>query len=175
MDAKTLINKYKNVVLNLIVLLIAVRFAVVFYKKQAAATAMLTEKKTIETKNNQVLANIAQLQETLKVYKSFANNKDISLSIPALTDIAATSSVKIISIKPLPEQGYPLYTKYPFDLKVEANNYHVLGRFISTLESHANIYNVESARIMPEARQQRESGGITLAVDLRISTILLKN
>lgn len=175
MDVKDLINKYKNIVLNLVILLLAVYFAAGFYKKHTDITALLIERKNTEIKNNQVLANIGQAQEKLKVYKTFVNNKDISLSIPTLTNIAGSSSVKIVSVKPQAEQGYPLYIKYPFDLKVEANNYHVLGKFISNLESHPNIYNVESVRITPQANQQKQREGITLFVDLRISTISLKN
>jgi Tfp pilus assembly protein PilO len=175
MDAKNLINKYKNIVINLIILLLAVRFAVGLYKKHAKNIALLSGRKDTEIKNNQVLAGISQLQDELKVYKAFVNNKDIALSIPTLTNIAEGSSVKIISVKPQPEQGYPLHIKYPFDLRVEANNYHALGKFISVLESHPDIYNVESVKIAPQTGSKKQGEAVTLVVDLRISTILLKN
>jgi Tfp pilus assembly protein PilO len=107
-------------------------------------------------------------------YKKFFN-KDSSQVINTLNNIARDSSVKIISIKPQAEIILPIYTKCPFDLSINVDSYHILGRFISKIESYSDVYIVEKIDIKSVGQILRTGQEYKLDVNLRISAISLKD
>jgi Tfp pilus assembly protein PilO len=87
--------------------------------------------------------------------------------------MAREFSVKISMIKPAEEGAFPLYTKYPFELTVEADNYHQIGKFISKIETNPNIYTVGSLAMHPQVNNQGNQPG-KITASLKISTVLFK-
>lgn len=173
MDTNDLIRKYKNIILNLIIIGISVIISLKIYTSQGKDIASLTVKKDAETKKNEVLQDISRLENKFKAYKKYINNKEVSKIINMLGAIAKENSVNIISIRPLEEKPFPLYTKYPYDLSIEADSYHALARFVSNVESHGYIFRVESAVISKQFGSQDEHP--KLKEDLLISTIVVKD
>ncbi len=168
------LNKYKNRILNSAIIIIALIIAGNIYKNQSLKAGQLLEKKEMETKKNAVLGNISRLEKKFSAYKKFVNKKDISAVINTINNIARESGVKINSIKPQPELEEADYIKYPFLLAVNAKDYHSLGGFISKLESSPDIYAVENINIRLITEQQKIKDIDEIAVDLAVSTCLLK-
>ena len=179
MDLINLINEYrknKNKILNILIIIVALFFARRIYIIQTKNINSLSEKKDAELKRKELLEDISQAEKKVGSYKSVINNKDISLVINTLRNIARDSSIKIVSIKPQTEQDYLVYTKYFFDLVITAGDYHRIGKFMSKIESHPDIYIVENISIRSnlEAKMRGKDKIDKLTVNLRLSTILLK-
>jgi len=168
------LERWKNKIVNLGLVILALVIASNIYKAQTKEIDALSQRKDSETKKISLLKEIAQWEGRLSASKNFINNKEISSVMNTVSDIAESASVRITSIKPAGIVDYSLYTKYPYSLTVLVDGYHTLGKFISKLESHADIYSVDSAIIR---RQTTKQDGKTykMAVDLVISTVLMKN
>lgn len=171
-DTAELINKYKKTMLNAGLILIALIISFRIYGAQQKKISALKEQKSAELKKNEVMESIGLTGEKLNDYKSFLNRKDISTVLKTLGNIAKESSVKIVSLRPGQERDSPEYTSYPFSLTVQADNYHLLGKFISNLENHPDVYIVEFASIRPQRQTESSSN---LAMDLQIETVLYKD
>ena len=165
-----LVNQYKNRVLNIAVIIIALIIAVNIYKSQARAIAALRESKDTELKKNTVLTSLSLSEKDINHYKEVINKKSISSVINKIGNIANEAGVKITSLRPEQEAVKDYYLKYPFALSVKAKTYHEIGRFISKLEAHPDIYMVELIEIKNEAE---ESQGKGLVADIKVSTVLL--
>lgn len=163
----TQLNKYKNKIFNIAVVMAAVMIAFNFiYKKQFKQIKLLKEKKDIEIEKNHLLESISQVEKRINDYKNLLTKKDASLVINAITDIAKESGAKIISIRPGQERRYSGYIKFPFDLVISINSYHRLGRFISELENYQDVYVVDAMGIT----SLTQTGELT--ANLKISSIV---
>lgn len=173
MFSKDLLDKYKSNIANLATIIILVVISINVYKTQSRNLAALNERREVEAKKNKVLENISQLQKKIDGLVAFVNNKDLYATINDLNNIARECSVKISSVKPAGQEDSPLYTKFPFELMIEAENYHNIGKFIGKIESSPNIYRVESLTLHPP---QDTQGGKPqkIVASLRMNTILFK-
>lgn len=171
MDLTALVNKHKNKILNIALVLIALIIANNIYKAQANAIAVLKENKDAELKRNALLGEVSLLEKKINLYKDNINKKDPSAVINTIGGIANESGVKIASFKPGKEKAGQFYTTYPFDLVVNADTYHNIGKFIGRLESHPDIYLVELAGIKTEEEQGEVKKG--LSANIKVSTVLL--
>ena len=79
-----LVNQYKNSVLNIAVIIIALIIAVNIYKSQARAIAALRESKDTELKKNTVLTSLSLSEKDINNYKEVINKKSISSVINIL-------------------------------------------------------------------------------------------
>ncbi len=158
MDLNALINQHKNKILNIAIVIIALIIANNIYKAQANAVALLRENKDVELKKNALLGDVKASEDKMNTYKDAINKKDASSVINTIGDIANESGVKITSLRPGEEKASQFYTTYPFDLVVNAETYHDIGKFISRLESHPDIYMVELADIRTEEEQGEGKG-----------------
>ncbi|MCX5711017.1 MAG: type 4a pilus biogenesis protein PilO [Candidatus Omnitrophica bacterium] len=169
MDLNGLLKKYKNMVLNAAVVLLAFFIAFNFiYKKQQVKIALLDETKKTEARKNLLLDNISLLENKIDAYSRLLVKKDASSVINSINEMARASGIKIISIRPALEQAYSDYIKSTFDLSVQAETYHALGRFVSKIENYSNVYTVDSVEI----RSDTQAGG--LVVNLKVSSIAYK-
>ncbi|MDD2751860.1 MAG: type 4a pilus biogenesis protein PilO [Candidatus Omnitrophica bacterium] len=171
MDMKPLLLKNKNKVINLAVLILSAYIALVIYQGQNTKVVNLANAKEMEIKKNEVLTEISQQQAIFNNYRSFVNAKDASQLSDAISNIAAAANAKIVSFRPMAEENFPVYSRFPFDIRVETNDYHSLGKFISSLESHQFLFDVESIKI---TAQPPEKGKVRLTSDLKISSILIR-
>ena len=173
MFGKEPVGKYKNQIVNLIIVFVFVVVAINVHKAQTRNILLANEKKYMEEKKNKVLEDISQLEKKIDIFRNVVNNKDIYSVINTLGSLARDSAVKISSIKPSTEMDFPLYVRYPFDLTVEAGSYHAVGKFISKIESHPDIYTVESIEMAPSLDVQ-EGRLNKIIVNLKINTVLFK-
>jgi len=173
MFSKDALDKYKSNIANLAIVIIFVVISINVYKSQTKNTTSLNERKDTETKKNKVLEEIGQLQKNIADLTNFVDSKDLSATINNLNNMAREFSVKISVIKPTGEQSFPLYTKYPFELTVEADNYHAIGKLISKIESNPNVYTVESLAMHPQVDNQGNQLR-KITASLKITTVLFK-
>jgi Tfp pilus assembly protein PilO len=165
MDLAGALSKYKNVFVNIAVVLVSLFIAFNFiYKKQQAEMAVLQEKKQTEEKKNVVLDNISLLEKKIDAYTVLLAKKDASAVISSINEMAKASGVKIVSIRPGQEQQASDYMKSSFDLSLQVDSYHTLGKFISRLESYRDVYVVDSVEIRPDQ-------GKGLSINLKVSSI----
>jgi len=161
--------KYKNTVINIAIIILALVIASNIYKKQVNDLDSLKQKKEEEIKKCGVLENISNLEKKINSYKNTIPAKDANLVINAISNIARDSGVKILSIKPVAEQRQPDYINIPFDLTVSAANYHIIGELINRLETYQDIYKVDSLEIRSDEKTNE------LTANLRVSAIGLIN
>lgn len=167
MDLIELSNKYKNKILNIAIIILALIISSNIYKKQAKEIESLKGKTNVEIKKNNMLKNISQLEKRINTYRNLFAKKDVSLVINTISNIAKESGIKIVSIKPIPEQRqiYPEYIKFPFNLVLTASKYHALGKFISKVEGYRDVYVVDSLEMRFEPTKEE------LTVNLKVSSI----
>jgi len=173
MFSADLIGKYKSNIANLVVVIIFVFISINLYKTQTRNAASLKGKKETEAKKNKVLENLSQMRGKIDELTNFINTKDLYLTIGNLNNMAKESEVKIILIKPLAQQDFSLYIRYPFELLVEASNYHQIGKFISSIESNSSIYSVGYLS-MHTARNKQDGRVEAISASLKIDTVLFK-
>lgn len=167
-------NIYKNKLLNIVVIIIALIIAGNIYKNQAKELDSLQEKKSLEMKKKALLENIAKSEKRAAAYKNVFSKRDMSFIINKLTEMAKGEEVKIISIKPHSERDYTMYTKYLFGMLISAKDYHRLAKFISELENSPEIFMLEQANIRPQGQMQEEAGVKEISADITISTVFFK-
>jgi len=147
MEAIKFLNLYKNKTLSALIIIISLIIASSIYKSQAKNIKLLTQNKETETKKNEAIDKIMETDKAFKSYQKVLKKKDINTAINTISNIAQDSNIIINSLKPAKEEVGPVYIKYPFELLVSADSYHNIGRFISKVEAHGDIYFVDSLNI----------------------------
>lgn len=163
MDISVLINKHKNKILNIGIILLILLFANILYKQQDKKVRLLQEKRDLAAKKGEVLKGISQLEEKIKAYNELLAGKEVSQSINALSGFASQTGIKINSIKPFPQKEMDYYVRIPFDLSLTAPDYHALAEFISMVESAEDVYVVKEVKT--GSSKGAESLGVTLKID----------
>jgi len=167
MNAIELINKNKGAFFNIALILLSLFISSKIYKSQGKAIESLREQTLEESKKNEVLQDILSLEKKIGLYKDLLHKKDAASAISTLGNIAKESNINIISIKPYPAQELTDYIKIPFELSVNAPNYHSLGKFISRIENQQDVYVIDSLSI----NANNELKGLN--VSLKVNTIAL--
>jgi len=166
MELTGLTNKHKNKIINIAIIILTLIISSNVYKKQTHEMELLKKKQDIEIKKNEIIKNISQLTIRIKSYKNLLTKKDISSIITNISDMAKQSGIKIVSIRPEPEQAFPNYIKFPFTLALSAADYNAIGKFISKVESYQDVYIVEALYI-----KSSEALTMELMVSLRLSSV----
>jgi len=171
------IAQNKNILLNALIIIIVFIFSVKIYLKQTNLITSLNESKSLETNINQILNSIIKLDETVNSYTRFVNKKDLASVLNTLTSIAKVSEVKILSIKPIDIIDHPLYIEYPYNITVKTDNFDNIGKFLSKIESHKDVYIVTNANIHTENAVNLDMGQESeyLLMDLTVNTIFFKS
>lgn len=151
----------KNQILNIAALIIFGFAAFYLYGIQVKNKAALTERKNLEMRRKELLLDIGGLAEKVNAYKQVFAKRSPSDVMTAVSAVAERSGVKIVSLRPAVEQKYPEYSKLPFYLEVTVSGYHVLGAFISQIESLSDIYVVETLSV--RSSQQTDQKDILTA------------
>lgn len=172
------IEKYKNKIINIAIVILAVIIAGNIYKNHVAAIKVLNSQKQEETEKNEIITSVINFQKEFNGYKKFVNNKDVSLVINSINAIAKETRVKIISIKPEQIKIEGMYETYPFQVAISARKYEDVGNFISSLESAPEVFSIDSMGFKPQKEEIEEGSKKrifnVLNIDLRINTSLLK-
>jgi Tfp pilus assembly protein PilO len=171
-----LITKQKNRIADIAIILLTIIIMSNIYKSQAKAIKSVRDKIDAETQRYEVLGNMDKSNRIISAYNTLINTKDISLAINNISNIARDAKINILFIKPAATEEYPAYTKSPFNMVMSAASYHEIGRFINKLESHPDIYFVDSIIIKPkEIIGKGSAKEYNLNAELTISTILFKD
>ncbi len=174
--------KGRKRVLSIGIILFTLIITLIIYRIQTKKIRELDVKKSAETKRNEVLKEIVQLEKTINLYKNIFSKKDAFLVMDTVSDIVKDSNVRLISIRPEKEERQPLYAKYPFTLVIGADNYHAIGKFISKIENSSDVYFVDAISIRSQEESQipdKELTGVSkptnkLIVNLILSIIAFK-
>jgi len=174
-SVESIISRYKNRILNIAIIAVSLLTAFNIYKDQSKGINNLEKNKQKEIERNEILSTISKTDKKLRTYKAFMNKKDISLIIDNLGNLADSSGAKIVSVKPDPEQMYPLYVKYAFNLGIVVSDYNTLGKFINKLEKSDDVYVIEGLVILADYMSSKEADIKGLVVNMRVSTFLLRD
>jgi len=172
-EMQEIIKKYHNKAVNAAVIIVALIIALKIYSNNAAEVAILNTNKDTQIDKNVILERVNKTYREINSLKKFINRKELDSVINTIGDIAKDSSVDIVSISPATEENKPHYIKFFFDLRLSADSYHNMGKFVSSLESSQDILNVETLS-MDQAVPMAEAKSEKINVNLRISTILAK-
>lgn len=163
----------KGRVFDILIIGLALIIANNIYKAQSKYILILKEQKEIELKKQEVLNDINKSYTKINTVKAYINKKDISAVVNSLTDIAKDCYIQINSLKPKKEEAHAEYIVYPFELSVNTDNFHKLGKFISRLESSADFYMIRNLDF--HSTEKPGAGQNKLAANLVITTVLIKD
>ncbi|MBM3249839.1 MAG: hypothetical protein FJZ09_03205 [Candidatus Omnitrophica bacterium] len=164
MELNESVNKNKNLVLNVVVLLVAGFVAFNIYQDQLNQKKRLEAKIAQEEEKNQKLNNLGHLEGRLNSYRSLLKRQDASAAMNTLTNIAKASGVKLASIRPENEQRMPEYIKMPFSMTLVSSSFHNLGRFIARIESYRDIvFVVDSLETRSEDQAKELTVGLVVS------------
>ena len=141
MTVKDLFNK--KYAFNIAVIILSFIIASKIYKHQETEINLLQQKKGEAEKRNQLLGNISQFEKRTLAYRALFAKTDTGMTIDTFSKIAKDTGVKIMGVRPMPEQKLAGYAKTPFDLVLSAPSFHALGKFISKIESYKEVYMVD--------------------------------
>ncbi len=174
--------KGKKKVLSIGIILFTIILALIIYRIQTKKIESLYVEKDLELKKNGILEEISRVEKTIKLYRNVLSKKEASSVINTVSNIARDSNVRLISIRPGNEENQPLYIKCPFILVIDADNYHAIGKFISSIENQSDIYFVDAISIRSQEESQMPDKELTgvpkptnkLIVNLILSIIAFK-
>jgi len=167
------INDYKNQIMNVVVIIVAIFISYNIYTGQSKEVSRLSEKKNLETQKNGILEEIRVSEGKIGAYKKFINDKELSSVVNKLNAITKDYSVNILSIKPTGVKESALYFQYPFSLKIEVADYDTIGKLVSKLESDPDIFHVTVLSVYPES-VKLGTRIKKMSVELKVDTFLLK-
>ena len=171
MDILEIFTRHKNKIVNILVIILAFYFAIKIYKSQIAKNDSLKSKIEVENQKNDVVEKIIELRKRNDSYVNFVNNKDISVIINNIGNIARMYSVQLVSVRPMPRTEDKIFETYPFSVALEADSYHKIGKFIAKIESHPDIYIVNRASV---SAMGDDSSGMRLSCEIVLSTIMIR-
>ena len=101
MDASVFLQKNKNAILNVAILVLALIISIKIYQNQDAQIAALKIQKQSEAENNIVFKNLTQLDNKINTYKRSFKIRNSGEVMNTIGEIAKSSGLKIDSIRPL--------------------------------------------------------------------------
>ncbi|MDD2679838.1 MAG: hypothetical protein PHO03_03430 [Candidatus Omnitrophica bacterium] len=165
---KELIDKYKNKVVNVVLVILFLIFAANIYKGSLNRAGSLRAKISEENKKSGELEKINQLENKITVYKRLLSRKEASLVMDNISGIAKGAGVEVLSVKPPQKELRGVdYTKDIFEVNLNAPSYDALAGFISGIESSINVYTVDSIVI----NYKPGTGKKGLTANVKISSI----
>jgi len=149
MQAAEAFGKYKNKILNVGVIILAIFLAYKIYDMQNKELKTVAEEEAKEIKKNKVLESISQVEKKTEAYKKFFSKKELGEMVELLSIISKDSpGVQVLSVKSAgAESKHSGYLKIPFEVSVKVANYHALGEFVNKLENYKDFYLVEDVLI----------------------------
>lgn len=169
MDLSDFINKGKNQIISIGILILSLVIASNIYKGKVEEVENLKSQIAEENKKNEALIVINRLAEDLTSYEKLLAKRDANLSMSDITTLARDEGVKIIAIKPSGQEEASEYVKLVFELSVTAPDYDSLASFINKLEFFESVYMVDRLDIdSPSYNNDKE-----LKAKLRVSAVAI--
>lgn len=170
MSSKMNKNKIVYIILILVCLLIARNIFIAGQKEVKALTVRQEEEK----KKNSILNEIGLLEKKLVTYKKMLNTKDTSGILDSITNLAKSSGIKILSMKPQIQKDQPLYTYLSYDLNVNADKFYKIGKFITLLENDPLVFFIDNLSITNKIVVEGTSSVVKVNADFTVGTLLIK-
>lgn len=164
----------KDIIIDILIILIALFIISKNYKSQINNAKSLEEKRDAEIKKNMVLNDIGKSEGVLNSFNKGLSKKDVSSVINIINNIAQVSGIEINSLRPLREEDYPVYIKYPFELKFDTHNYHLIGKFISNLENHPALFFINLLNVQQSPGSRMSDRQDSFKVELTLSIFVYK-
>ncbi len=170
---KMQLDNIRGKIFNILIIGLALIIANNTYKTQSRRILALKQQKEVELKKQVVLEDINRSYSKISAVRALINKKEISTVVNSLADIAKECYIQIDSLKPGNEEQFTEYSVFPFELSVNADNFHHLGKFISKLESSSDFYIVRKLDFHLTGRFS--TGQNKLTTNLVIATVLIKD
>lgn len=164
------LSKYRNAVINIAIIIVALVIASGIYKSNVAVNNSLKVKISEEEKKSIEMEKISGMKRKISAYKRLLTFRETNMVMNDIVGIAKSSGVKVLSIKPAQQEAVSDYIKNNFDVSVEAFGYEDLARFINMLEASENVYMVDNITIDKKGGQDNSG----LIANLRISSVAAK-
>jgi len=164
----------KNLILNVIVLIILVLVIAWVYRFQMKNYANLELTKASEIKKSEVIEVISGLEKRMLAYKKILPKKEINTFVNTITDLAGKYRIKIDSMQPIPEEVKDYYIQLSVNLGIAASGYHQLGNFISALERAPEIFDIDVIEVKGQESAEGAGAAKGLTVTLKVSTYIYK-
>jgi len=170
-----------NQVISLVILAIAFLVAINIYKGQNRKIAIIRNDQSDLKKKSDILFTIRDLKESFVLYKSTLKARDSREIISTIMNLATESGVNITLLRPKEQTSVSnrmrrgaIYDKVFFDLSIQVDSYHQLGKFISRLENDPMMFSIESLRIDISATEMELISPKKMQVDLTVSQLFFK-
>ncbi len=165
------VNKYKNTIINVAVIIAALLIAYNIYKGNLSTLGSLKGKISDEEKKSGELEKISRMENKIAAYRKLLVKRETSAVMNDISAIAKATDVKVLSLKPGQRESRPDYLKDNFDVSVNASSYDSLAKFINTIESYNNVYTIDNMEISNQSELQKSG----LTVNLRIGSVAAAN
>jgi len=165
MDVMTLIQKNKNTVLSIVIVVIALFISLKIYQNQDKEIENLKKKAQAEEKSNQIFGTLVTLDDKINIYKRSLKIKTTSEVMNRVSEIVKESGLKLESIRPLSESLNEDFVRFSVSASLRTKDFNQLGEFMSRLENDPALFTIDSLKI------NRDSSGSGLSIGLRVSAI----
>jgi len=143
-DSKILMTKYRSLLLNIGILVVAFIIGRSIYSFQNNKINELRRTKDTEIRKNEILSEIDRAEKKIAAYEKLLSKKEASDLVNTITQIARDSKVRILSIRPGGEKKDENLSILTIDVNINASDYHSVGEFISRLEACPEAYTINS-------------------------------
>lgn len=174
-DAFAIVNKIKENIITVIILAVAFIVAVNVAKSKQKLLVQLQAKQAEELKKNKKIDDILVWEKKIDSLSKVVNVKSIESEqvLGMLRKLAERAQVKIALFNakgtvPVPGTGF---TRFSFEMTLSAANYHLIARFVDSIEHSPHIFFVETLAISGSRVQKKEEG---ISATMTISTVLIE-
>jgi len=165
------IDKYKNTIINIAVVIVGLIIALNIYQGGLGRIKSMEAKISEEENKNRELEKISQLESKKNSYKELFSKQEANSVMADISKIAKAANVSVVSVKPLAKESSADYSKDIFEITVNASSYDNLAEFINAIESYNNVYIVEGLKISIQEGIAKKG----LAANLLISSVTITN
>jgi len=151
LDIKMVLKNPQRII-NIVLIIISLILSLNIYNGQKKELLNYQKRLDSEKNKNELLRELSVLENKLRECRNALKIKDTSEMISTVTELSEKAGLKILTVKPQPEEDNPLYKKSRLKLLLEAEDYHAIGNFIAQLEANEDLYKIESLSIRPAKR-----------------------
>lgn len=165
------IDKYRDKLINAVIITVALIFSYNIYKDNAVKIDFLKRKISEEVKKNDELEKISRMDSKINSYRNLLTEKEKGTVMSNISDIAKMTDIEVLSVKPSKQEAGEDYAKDFFEVVINAPDYNVLAKFINAVETYKSFYIVESVNVTSQSKNDKRS----LTVSLQLSSVSAKS
>jgi Tfp pilus assembly protein PilO len=155
-NIKFLIGSPKKII-NILLIIISFIVSLNIYNAQKKQNLFYKNRLEAEKNKNELIKELMNLENKLSDCKKALKRMDTTEMLSTIGSLGEQTGLRILTVKPQPEEENPFYIKSKVKIIIEAEDYHTIGNFISKLEANPDLYKIESLSITPAKK-----GGVQL-------------